>query len=341
MKKIAFLMFSLLAIPAFSQTQPQYPVVKIWDGAVHSAFTDLIVFKGKFYCTFRESSVGHVPSRETGVGDGEVRVLCSADGKTWESVALLKKATYDLRDSKLSVTPDGRLMVVMGGSVYEKLDLKKRLTQVSFSDTEGRNFSAPQDIQIEESVRTNLDWLWRVTWHNGVGYGVVYQLKSPDWDVYLLKTTDGIHYEKVAKLDVPGRPNESTVRFAPDGEMFILMRRELHREKGINSAYLGRSKAPFTAWTWNAVGEPLGGPNFQFLPNGKIFAGGRVKGKTGLGFIDENGKFQLFTILPSARDNSYPGFVIQDDTLWVSYYSGHEGKTSIYLTKIPLDDLQK
>ena len=31
---------------------------------------------------------------------------------------------------------------------------------------------------------------------------------------------------------------------------------------------------------------------------------------------------------------SYPGMVWDDDLLWLSYYSSHEGKTSIYLAKI-------
>jgi hypothetical protein len=40
--------------------------------------------------------------------------------------------------------------------------------------------------------------------------------------------------------------------------------------------------------------------------------------------------------LPSGGDTSYPGLVFYDDLLWVSYYSSHEGKASIYLAKIKL-----
>ena len=60
----------------------------IWNGAKHCAFTDIIQFKGKFYCTFRESSVGHIPGKKTGEGDGVVRVLCSTDGDTFKSHGL-------------------------------------------------------------------------------------------------------------------------------------------------------------------------------------------------------------------------------------------------------------
>ncbi|MDP6040448.1 MAG: hypothetical protein QGG64_17995 [Candidatus Latescibacteria bacterium] len=40
--------------------------------------------------------------------------------------------------------------------------------------------------------------------------------------------------------------------------------------------------------------------------------------------------------LPSGGDNSYAGMVWHDDLLWMSYYSSHQGKTSIYLTKLKL-----
>ena len=39
-------------------------------------------------------------------------------------------------------------------------------------------------------------------------------------------------------------------------------------------------------------------------------------------------------ILPSGGDCSYPGMVWHDDLLWVSYYSSHEGKGSIYLARV-------
>ena len=40
--------------------------------------------------------------------------------------------------------------------------------------------------------------------------------------------------------------------------------------------------------------------------------------------------------LPSGGDTSYPGLVWHNDLLYMSYYSSHEGKTSIYLAKIKI-----
>ena len=40
--------------------------------------------------------------------------------------------------------------------------------------------------------------------------------------------------------------------------------------------------------------------------------------------------------LPSGGDTSYAGLVWHDGLLWVSYYSSHEGKSSIYLARVKL-----
>ena len=55
--------------------------------------------------------------------------------------------------------------------------------------------------------------------------------------------------------------------------------------------------------------------------------------------VDPAGAWQPLLRLPSGRDTSYPGMLIEGDRLWFSYYSGHEGKTSIYLARIRLPSL--
>ena len=67
--------------PVAGQNAPKLELAgevrKIWDAGKHNAFTDLIRFKDRWYCTFREAD-GHVG------GDGQLRVLSSADGARWE-----------------------------------------------------------------------------------------------------------------------------------------------------------------------------------------------------------------------------------------------------------------
>lgn len=62
---------------------------------------------------------------------------------------------------------------------------------------------------------------------------------------------------------------------------------------------------------------------------------------TALHVTDLKGSVIKTIKLPSSGDNSYPRMVMQNDKLWVAYYSSHEGKSSIYLAKVPLYLLNK
>ncbi len=87
-------------------------IVKIWDAAPHNAFTDLTYFDGAFFATFREAGQHAVPN--LGQSGGVVRIITSPDGTAWNSVATfsLGATNHDLRDPKLTITPDNQLMLL-------------------------------------------------------------------------------------------------------------------------------------------------------------------------------------------------------------------------------------
>lgn len=333
----------LLASPAAyaEETEIQKYVVsveRIWDRAGHNAFTDIIAFKGSLYCTFREGS-GHIPGR-----NGLVRVIRSRDGMNWESVALLAEEHVDLRDPKLSITPDGRLMINTGASFYHGSERKAIESRVIFSDTSGENFSSPQKVILPTSVAKGFDWLWRVTWHEGTAWGCFQQIPNQgERALYLVRSKDGIHYDLVTKLDV-NLPTETTLRFLPDKTMVAMTRRVGEEPYG----WIGQAQPPYTKWNFKPSEIRFGGPNFIELPGGKWLAGTRGYASKGaqtdlLWLTPDTAEFQKIVTLPSGGDNSYPGFVVDPErnVVWVSYYSSHEGKTAIYLATLRLDALTK
>jgi hypothetical protein len=193
-----------------------------------------------------------------------------------------------------------------------------------------------------------------VTWHEGRAYGVSYNAAArqtpaaqeaakntrpvsaepADWKLKLVVSEDGITYETVAHLGVPGHPNETTLRFRPDGTMLALVR----REGGDTFGWIGTSKPPYREWTWHQTAHRLGGPNFVGLPDGRLWAVSRSYpggAKTVLARMAGDSYEPVLT-LPSGGDTSYAGLVWHDRLLWVSYYSSHEGKSSIYLAKVRL-----
>lgn len=82
----------------------------------------------------------------------------------------------------------------------------------------------------------------------------------------------------------------------------------------------------------------LGGPNFLVLPDGKMWASSRSYpggSRTVLARMTAESYEPVLTF-PSGGDTSYSGMVWHEGLLWMSYYSSHEGKTSVYLAKVKL-----
>ncbi len=306
-------------------------VDRIWDRAGHNAFTDLVNFNNTFYCVFREG-ISHTPKNgDHAMINGSIRMIASKDGENWVSVAHIFEKDIDLRDPKLTITPDNRLMILMGGSVYNGKHLESSRGRVCFYYPENGALSKIQEINIDKKIRTGGDWLWNVTWLNGTAYGVVYQgVKNPlnDYPAHLVKSVDGINFEYVSSLEITTSPTEADVKFLTDGKMVIIIR----GKKGA----IGASAAPYTNWEWNTLPVPLGGPELIVLKNGKLICATRVYNekdarRTVLAEVTLAGGFKELVTLPSGGDTSYAGMVLKDGILYVSYYSSHEGQTTIYM----------
>lgn len=310
--------------------------MRIWDHAPHNAFTDLIRYDGRFLCAFREGA-GHVPEH-TGE-DGVVRLLVSDDGRRWESLAVLAAPAVDLRDPKLSTMPDGRLLIVMGGSRYEDGTCVGRVPHVAFgrATAQGIVLGPPIEVEVDASIRGPRDWIWSLRWQDDWGYAFLYQPVEPGWTLHLVRTHDGLRYEPVARLDLDGRPSETALGFEPDGRMVAVVRRDALDRLG----RVGTSAPPYADWTWNTLPVRVGGPALLRLPDGGWLLGTREYGaedryRTVLGRVTPEGAFETQVTLQSEGDTSYPGLVLDGDDVLVSYYSSHDERTAIYAARVPV-----
>ncbi len=303
-------------------------VSRIWDRAKHNAFTDLVRFKDQWFCVFREGTAHVSP-------DGALRVITSADGRQWSSAALLTSQDSDLRDAKIAVTPDGRLMLSGAGAMHDSSQFKHQ--SMTWFSSDGKQWTAAHPVGDRDV------WLWRTTWHGDAAYGIGYQTgKTAQRSIRLYKTNDGKQYETVVEnLFDQGFPNESSIVFLDDGTGQCLLRRDGGEKTGL----LGTAKPPYTDWTWQDLGQRIGGPHMLQLPDGRFVAAVRLYdsgARTSLCWVDTaGGKLTEFLKLPSGGDTSYAGLVWHDDHLWVSYYSGHEAgehdfTTAIYLAEVAI-----
>lgn len=332
-EKFSRFIFAMLVVCIFTNASAQNLALKkvysVSNEAPHSAFTDLIKHKKVFYCVFREGN-GHIPHGEN--GDGVIKIRTSKNGKKWQTLVVLEKEGVDLRDPKISVMPNGNLMALMGGSVYRDGKYISRATHVSFSE-DGKTFSDPTPVDID---KFDEHWLWRVTWHGDTGYGISY-FGQPS-QAALLATKDGVNYKVIKKFGLDGQPNEGTIRF--DGDKMIVLLRTAGKD---NRAVVGNALPPYDNWEWNTLDIFLGGPEFTVLGDKLIAAGRKHPEKEGetvatvVGAFDLQGNWKEYFKVPSNNDTSYPGMVVDKKKIWMSYYSGHQGNTAIYIAEILID----
>ena len=294
-------------------------VRKIWDAAPHNAFTDLVRFKNQWFCVFREGKAHVSP-------DGALRVIRSADGVHWESAALLTSTRGDLRDAKITITPDYRLM--LSGAVALAQRAEHTHQSLAWFSKDGTHWTEPVNIGDPDL------WLWRTTWYKKTAYSVGYDTTAEKF-IRLYSSKDGKKFNAlVPRLFDEGNPNETSLLFLKDGTCLCLLRRDGKEASG----QLGIARPPYTEWEWKDLEVRIGGPHMLALPDGRIVAAVRLyQGavRTALMWLDpEEGELTEILRLPSGGDCSYPGLVWHNDLLWVSYYSSHEGKTSIFLATV-------
>lgn len=310
--------------PLATGTLPKAVLVntqRIWDQAPHNAFTDLIRFRGSWFCVFREGTAHVSP-------DGALRILKSQDGKQWESAALVTSPTSDLRDAKISITPDNRMMLA-GAEAVEVNGKKHHQTLTWFSEN-GTDWSDSHEVADRNF------WLWRITWHQDKAYGFGYGCGDAGKGLRFYETSNGTNFTTVipAVEGLGTYPSETSMVFLEDDTALCLLRQDGEPKSGL----LGTSKPPYSTWNWKSLGVRVGGPDMIQLKDGRIIAVVRLydnKVRTSVCWLDpQTAKLTEALALPSGGDTSYAGLVWHNEMLWISYYSSHEGKTGIYLSQV-------
>ncbi|MDW8244745.1 MAG: sialidase family protein, partial [Thermogemmata sp.] len=233
-----------------------------------------------------------------------MRVITSTDGMQWESAALITSKNADLRDPKLTVTPDGRLMLCAAAWLHDQS--KYQCQSLVWFSRDGRTWGDAHPIGDPDF------WLWRVTWHKGRAYSIGYGCRK-DQVIRLYVSQDGKKFDRlVERLFDKGYPNETSIVFVGD-TAYCLLRRD-GEGAGNSNAMLGIAQPPFTKWEWKDLGVRIGGPHMIRLPDGQFIAAVRLydkKERTSLCRLDPvAGKLTEFLPLPSGGDTSYPGLVV-------------------------------
>ncbi len=219
-------------------------------GKLRMELTDLVRFRGCWYCGFREGFI-HMnhPS-------GRGRIIRSVDGRRWESVFLKEWDGADVREVKLSVTSEGLLMantclyfvsrearadgmlhtpsrfdrpppggrpygryyqLVTPGTPEDDAERSVARQSVTWLSEDGRRWGGA--YACPSGVNT---WRWEVCWHQGMGYSVSYCGKDPRGALY--RTRDGRSWRLLHEGLFPEGGNEGALGFEEDGTLYCLLR---------------------------------------------------------------------------------------------------------------------
>lgn len=304
----------------------------IWDAAPHNAFTDLTRWKGRWYCSFREGAA-HSSY------DGAIRLLSSDDATNWQTAAHFAAPGHDLRDPKLCVLPDGRLLVGAGARRQDEQDAGNWHTSSRvYITADGQQWDGPHTVGDAQV------WMWRYVAHGEHVYSFGYRQRPKgrggETFLRLYRSRDALHWETVTQTEAGGGyVNEAALAFEPDDRCVVLLRRE-----GGNSR-LGLARPPYTVWTWHDLNERFNGPDLLRLPDGRLLAGGRSKAlgapsaKTVVGWLTtQPPALRPLSWLPSQHETGYPGLHYHEGRVWASYYSSQSGKCAIYIARLEVID---
>ncbi len=312
-------------------------VRKVYDDGAHDAFTDLARFGERLYLTCRSCPDGHMV-----FASSRIVVLASADGGAWEEVFAFSVPDRDTRDPHFLAFA-GRLYVCTGTWLVPPpgapRDLNDHLGYAAWTQ-DGQSWHGP--IMLEGTYG---HYIWRAAAWNGRAYlcgrrrrrfaaHLEAESAAQSIESAMLVSEDGLVW-RYAALFAPEYGDETAFQFEPDGELVAVVRGADGRP-----AQLCRAQPPFHTWKRSDLDRNVGGP-LLVRWHGRYLVGGRrtLAGapRTVLSWLDE-GRLVDVVELPSSGDNSYPGFVaMEDGRALLSYYSSHEGSTSIYLAELRLE----
>ena len=295
----------------------------IWSQPQRIASTDLVRFKDRWICVFE--------TEKAASSNHDLRVIASADGVKWESVAHIKSPTPNrgLYNPRFAVAPDNRLLLVAVGVAQQTI--RQSMLWVS---TDGRDWSKPRHLGeanfILSDVARHQDAVY------SYGYGCICGIMQT---VQIRRSKDGPFGEHFVHTFSGFFPKAASLAFNGDRGVCLLS-----RSNGPNSdrsTLIGQSQSPYTDWDWKRFNLQMSHPNLICMPDGQIVAAVGLHEpsvRTSLCVLDmATSELDEVLKLPVYSRAIDVGLAAHDGYLWVSYHTPDRGKYHIHLAKTKLE----
>ncbi len=275
------------------------------------------------------------------VAIARVVIVTSEDGEQWTEAFSFAVPNRDPRDPHF-LEFKGRLFVFSGTWLVPEnglLNLNEHLGYAVWSK-DGEVWEGPAPME-----GTYGHYVWRAAAYEDRAFlcgrrrrafqsGIESEQTPASIEGAMLVSEDGIIWRFRTFFD-ESYGDETAFLFEEDGSILAIA-----RDGAGERARVCRSDSPWHTWTRTPLDRNVGGPMIaawgdRHLVGGRKYGENRVESMMLYWLIDD--QLQEVVELPSGGDCSYPGFVARDDKQGLlSYYSSHEGSSSIYVTDLVL-----
>ena len=294
-------------------------VRKVYDDGRHNAFTALVRWKDAYWLSFRNAD-SHA------YGEADLIVLCSPDGEKWTEAHRVN-ALPDDRDPQFLAT-EKRLFL------YDPALQGPDLTTFATWTEDGATWSKPQPVYEPRYI------LWKPRIHGGRFLASAHR-KGEGKDAakmrqsHLITSTDGLKWDKISLVSGGNYESETTIFPGPGDKLTAFL-----RIKYSVPGFILEAPPPYQEWTRRPADIHLSGHSVHAF-RGTTYLFSRTMNDKGsdtgtMIYTYADGKATPYCKLPSGGDCSYAEAVEVGDEMLVSYYSSHEGRTSVYLARVPL-----
>lgn len=328
------------------------------DDGLHDSNTDLLHWRGAFWLV-HAASPWHL-------GSARCRLVLrrSTDARTWQEVAELRLRGQDIRDPKFALI-GGRLHLY--ALANRGLSAKPHRTVLATSE-DGEHWSELRPVEITNEASDG--WLlWRPKTQDGKTWWVAAYASSHGRSI-LLRSEDGVRFERVSTIWDGDGNDETDVEWLRDGRLLATARLEVTPDALLGNARartgLALAAPPYTEWRRaESMLTRLDGPAL-FAHAGRIYAVARfqpppfgpltrmastlARKRTAL-YVVEPDRLVRLSDLPSSGDTSYAGVALHEGALWISYYTSDPTRdwpwllgmflpSQIRMARIPLERLE-
>lgn len=305
----------------------------VWSSEKHVVATDLVRFNDAWIMVCCENSTAYQQ-------EGVLRLITSKQTLPWESLAIVESPTKGklLRQPRLSVQPDGHLMLTAVGIVANPQSTQPlsqfggTIQTLTWSSIDGRNWSHARPVGNAGFIQG------KCASHDKTVYS--YTRGFICGNAQTIKIESGVDQQSMKEIYTKTLaeffPNEASLTFTSD-QGVCLMSRVGERGK-FQTGLLGIAKQPFLSWQWKETSAPVSFPNLIRIADDHVLVVGGLldkQARTSVSRLNlETGELTELLAIPTNGLPTQTGVATYGGRVWVSFHSDVQGKKSAHLAEV-------